>query len=120
MTKDVQAYLVTALWASVDDDGTPFDANYGTEAFAPDALATAAEDIERFRILAGEHYALAQEYTGYDDARFMCDLWLTQNRHGAGFWDGYYGHYGDALTRAAELVGERVIYLGDDNALHLY
>jgi hypothetical protein len=33
------------------------------------------------------------------------DLWLTQARHGAGFWDRGYGETGDKLTEAAHLFG---------------
>ena len=118
IAKDVAAYLGTALWSSTGDDERPLDATYGVYDFAPEALIDAANDIARFRHLAGDVYDLAQEYTGYDDARFMHDLWLTQNGHGAGFWDGDYGPYGDALTRAAK-VGESGIYVGDDGKLYL-
>lgn len=115
---DVAAYLGTALWSSTGDDDRPLDATYSVEDFAPEALIDATNDIARFRHLAGDVYALAQEYTGYDDARFMHDLWLTQNGHGAGFWDGDYGPYGDALTRASK-VGTSDVYVGDDNLLYI-
>jgi hypothetical protein len=115
---DVAAYLGTALWSSTGDDDRPLDATYSVEDFAPEALIDAANDIARFRHLAGDVYALAQEYTGYDDARFMHDLWLTQNGHGAGFWDGDYGPYGDALTRASK-VGTSDVYVGDDGLLYI-
>jgi hypothetical protein len=115
---DVRAYLATALWSSSDDDGNNLDAMHTLEDFAPESLAIAAEHVASFRHLAGNVYALAQEYTGYDDSRFMHDLWLTQNGHGAGFWDGDYGPYGDALTKAAK-VGETDVYRGDDGLLYL-
>lgn len=115
---DVRAYLITALWSSSDDDGTPFDDTHYLEDFAPESLTIAAEHIQSFRHLSGDVYTLARGYTGYDDARFMHDLWLTQNGHGAGFWCGDYGPYGDALTKAA-MVGETSVYRGDDGLLYL-
>lgn len=116
---DVAAYLGTALWSSTGDDDRPLDATYSVYDFAPAALTDAADLIRRFRWLAGEVYGLAQEYTGYDDARFMHDLWLTQAHHGAGFWESDYGPHGQALTRAAHKMGESDIYVGDDGFLYL-
>lgn len=34
------------------------------------------------------------------------DLWLTQNRHGAGFWDRGLGKLGEQLTEIAHWFGE--------------
>lgn len=43
------------------------------------------------------------------------DLWLTRNRHGAGFWDGALpGDLGKRLTDAAHVYGPVDLYLGDD------
>ena len=112
---DVAAYLATALWSSTGDDERPLDATYSVYDFAPEAIEEAATIIERFRFLAGNVYQLAQEYTGYDDGHFMHDLWLTQQGHGAGFWDGDYGPYGDALSRAAERLYLTPVAGGDGN-----
>ncbi len=41
------------------------------------------------------------------EAQIGHDLWLTRNRHGAGFWDGDYpDDLGQALTDAAHAMGE--------------
>ena len=119
ISRDVRALLATALWSSTDDDGTFLDAAYSVESFAPAALEDAADMVRRFRSLAGDVYNLAQEHTGYDDAHFMHDLWLTLAGHGAGFWDGDYGPYGDALTGAARRLVEPSIYVGDDGLLYI-
>ena len=116
--RDAQAYLATALWSSTDDDGNPMDREYSVSDFAPEVFEEVAAIIERFRFLAGNVYQLAQEHTGYDDSRFMHDLWLTQQGHGAGFWDGDYGPYGDGLSRAAERL-HLSPYVGDDGNLYL-
>ena len=117
--ENVAAYLATALWSSTDDNGEPMDHSYSETDFAPAALVDAADLIRRFRWLAGDVYDLAQEYTGYDDAHMMHDLWLTQAGHGAGFWESDYGPHGQALTRAAKKMGESEVYVGDDGLLYL-
>lgn len=47
------------------------------------------------------------------------DLWLTRNRHGAGFWDRGHGQVGDKLTELARAEGERYAYEGDDGRLYI-
>ena len=37
-----------------------------------------------------------------DKAQIGHDFWLTRNGHGAGFWDGDYGDYGDAITQVVK------------------
>jgi DNA-binding CsgD family transcriptional regulator len=46
------------------------------------------------------------------------DFWLTRNREGAGFWDGFWGEDGDALTDIAHEFGEVDVFVGDDGLLH--
>lgn len=46
------------------------------------------------------------------------DFWLTRNREGAGFWDGFWGEDGDALTELAHEFPEADVYVGDDNLLY--
>lgn len=45
------------------------------------------------------------------------DLWLTQNRHGAGFWDRGLGADGDVLTQRAHPYGEMNVMPLDDGTL---
>jgi len=42
------------------------------------------------------------------------DLFLTQNRHGAGFWDGGWKH-GGVLTSAAHTMGSQDVWYDADN-----
>lgn len=110
-------YIICALWSSNDGD-QPLDANYGPEDLAPatrDQLAELCATFER------DNYVLlaeAMEATGKDMRSVWHDLWLTQNGHGAGFWDGGWPGYGDALTAAAKRMGEVDLYAGDDGKLY--
>lgn len=45
---------------------------------------------------------------------FGHDLWLTQNHHGAGFWDRGLKELGQRLTDAAHAEGSVDLYLSDD------
>jgi hypothetical protein len=110
------AYLRTALWAETDDAGEPLDAGYTAADFAADARAEALGTAARFlaALDGGQRAAVAAapERAGHD-------LWLTQGRHGAGFWDGAWGDQGDALTEIAQGLGEPGVYVDDDGALAL-
>jgi hypothetical protein len=49
------------------------------------------------------------------------DIWLTRNRHGAGFWDRKeYAEngLGERLTKAAASLGDCEVYCGDDGLLY--
>lgn len=47
------------------------------------------------------------------------DLWLTRNRHGAGYWDRGLGEIGRLLTDAAHGVGECDYFaLGEDGFIY--
>ena len=46
------------------------------------------------------------------------DFWLTRNREGAGFWDGFWGEDGDTLTELAHEFPEVDVYVGDDGLLY--
>jgi hypothetical protein len=46
------------------------------------------------------------------------DIWLTRNRHGAGFWDRGYGPIGVGLTEAANALGEDNVWIDQAGELH--
>lgn len=57
-----------------------------------------------------------------DLAQLGHDLWLTRNKHGAGFWDRphIYGESGaQSLTRYADSFGECWPYVGDDGLIYI-
>lgn len=103
------AYLETALWSIVDQNGDPFDYNYDIDDFSDFAKNKAQTDINEFLIRTLDYQQ------GYDIETFLHDFWLTRNRHGAGFWDGDYGDHGQLLTDIAHEFGELNIYVKDDD-----
>lgn len=106
-------YVKTALWsspayASEDDDRT-FEAHGKTI----DDLTDGARDA----LMADLRGFIVSEWhlvSNMDPEQVAHDLWLTQNRHGAGFWDRGDGERGEALTKAAHVYGEVYLYLSDD------
>lgn len=123
-----RAYLVCALWSSNDEStpegGEPFDANYSLFDFAPEALASAAGDCERFKSYNTANGRLAAYR--FDDERAGHDFWLSRNGHGAGFFDRADHNAPEKQRKAcAELQrdaggwGECSPYLGDDGKIYL-
>lgn len=106
----VRGYLEAALFCATDDDGEPLDrSGFRTTQYDADAVARATEDVRRFLSIPGVGDIVAR----YDDDDIGRDLYLTANRHGAGFWDGDYEDAegdGEALTKAAHKLPGRHVY----------
>ena len=111
----LQNYISAALWSSMDDysgaGGNFLDENYGPEDIAPDTLESMRQDV------AGFIEAAAPYDAAWSDEQLGHDIWLTRNRHGAGFWDRGLPH-GDKLTEIANCLGESYLYVGDDGKIH--
>ena len=121
LTQDVitRACIVCALWSTTDDAGNPLDDTYGPDDLAPECTAAFAQHCADF---VTTHVADCQEW----QERFGLEqlghaLWLTAQRHGAGFWDRGAGELGDRLTEAAHTSGfaGADLYVGDDGWLYL-
>lgn len=110
----LSGYLICALWSSMDHQSSePFDSHSPFD-IHPTSLEKARAICTSFLKTISEIYPnISQE-----DSKLGHDLWLTQNRHGAGFWDGDYSDHGDALTKAAHDLGEVDCYEGDDGLIH--
>lgn len=106
------AYVECAFWATVDDDGVPFDAL--SIDLAPGIAEQLGVDCEDFY---SAHFATWRD-AGMDDAQAGHDFWLTRNGHGAGFWDRGIGEAGDALTAASKAYGTCDLYMGDDGMIY--
>lgn len=111
------AYIECALWSTTDnaDDsgGEPLDKNYTPADIVPEALAKMRADVEKFATEQAEALSVGEP------SRSGHDLWLTRNRHGAGFWDGDWPKpQADILTKAAYAMGEVNLY-ADDGKLYL-
>ena len=120
MTDFLNAYLVTALWSSIDDKENPFDDNYSIDDFSEKALKQADKDCDLFLEKVRELSLLDKIYIGLlDETDIAHDFWLTRQGHGAGFWDGDYpDEIGDKLTEIANDFRELYIYVGDDGKLY--
>ena len=112
----INAYLECALWSSVDmDTDEQLDKNYTVSDFETDSLNKLKKHAIDFFTNNIDLINKAENYS-YEQAGH--DLWLTENGHGAGFWDRGLYDIGEKLT---ELAGYHVtdIYVGDDNKLYI-
>lgn len=114
-----RAYLEAALWSSTisdsDDirDSDPFDRHFSIADFPPAALL-------RLQVVALAFFQRAAVWidaepeprcSGSRWSKAGHDFWLTQNGHGAGFWDGDWPVYGDRLTKLSKTAGELSLYV---------
>lgn len=118
-----EQYIDTALWASIDDEGQPLDANYDVPDLSPECKAKMEADCQSFQ----QHHAkllekaYATELPGtahYSDGAAGHDFFLSRNGHGAGFWDRGLGKVGDELHTAAKAYSSFDLYVGDDGKIH--
>ena len=123
----LRPYFETALWSSSDDSddsgGEPLDRNYQNSDFTKEGLITLIEIAQKFendsQVIRAVSYGEDVFDMGWDQAAH--DLWLTQNGHGAGFWDGDWPEPSAAtLTRKAHDLGEVNIYVGDNGRLYVF
>jgi hypothetical protein len=120
-------YMITALWASNDESndsgGDPMDRNYDPDDIAEESRRRMRAQVEYF-VRENWHFLKdidPQPREGTPGERVGHDLWLTKERHGAGFWDGDYEEPAASfLTRFAEKMGETPLLAGDDGQIHLY
>lgn len=116
MNQYTEYYFNTALWSSVDENGSPLDDKYSLTDLAPETIERAEKDIDAF-IATIEKQGL--DTSDHKVSQLMHDFWLTRNGHGAGFWDGDYEEsLGEALTKLSETFGEIDLYVGDDSLLY--
>lgn len=101
-----KSYIETALWASSDinndenDDSSLENQNYLIDDFNSESLSKLKKDCESFFQSNFEMIKDVLERAGHD-------FFLTQNRHGAGFWDGDWSkEIGDKLTKESHDYGE--------------
>ena len=125
-----QAFLITLLWSSSDDEGEPLDRKYSiSDIDDPDnaidrVLCQFKSMVEADPVLISLENIT--ELTGNDYDRIAHDLCLTINRHGAGFWDGDYspdgivsGIIGDRLTEISHYFTEIGLYANNSDRLSI-
>lgn len=80
------------------------------------SLIKAYTDIKKFLASAGDSVIEAITYNGLEQLGH--DIWLTRNRHGAGFFDhSYDDDVEKQLTSSAQSLGEVDLYINDDYQL---
>jgi hypothetical protein len=105
------AYVETALWSSLTDEGQPMDEQYSISDIDRETLQQMREDVNSF---------VDTNWTDLEKlhpANAGKDFWLTRNGHGAGFWDKF-NEAGDRLSVTAHLYGSIDLYIGDDEKIH--
>jgi hypothetical protein len=115
------AYLQTALWAEVDDNGDPWDSNYSEEDIAPESKTQMKQEFDEFMKRAQPLLQELEEAEGrLDLAQIAHDFWLTRNRHGAGFWEtsDYPEQIGTKLTDLSHKFPEVYFWLAEDGKIH--
>ena len=112
------AYVECAIWASTDDDGEPLD-SYSDE-LAPETIKAMRDDCASFLLVARRDLREACRHYPYSMTQAGHDLWLTRNRHGAGFWDRGLDEVGDRLSDIAKHEGSRDLYVGDDGRIYQF
>ena len=123
-----RAYMVAALWSSVDDDGEPLDKDRDVDDIDRATFGRMIRDCRAFQKKAradlrgnSDEYAHLKDRNdlrAISDEKAGHDFWLTRNGHGVGFWDRGLGARGDRLSKIAETFGGFDLYVGDDGKIH--
>ena len=110
----VKEYKIAALWSSTDDEGNPLDADYELSDIAEPTARKMRDNVAKF--LTENEKDI--EESGLDEGQLGHSLWLTQNRHGAGFFDfSMNDEVEDRLTKSAQDLKEMDLYVGDDGKI---
>jgi len=116
----LDGYLGCALWSSWDSYTERPLVELGEEAMADETFDGMACDVWRFLATCWgdvwEDFEI--DLSGIEPEQLGHDLWLTRNRHGAGFWDRGLGEIGDKLTELAHSYGGVTLYIGDDGKIY--
>ena len=112
----IEAYIESALWCGVStgEDGE-VEYDFTADDLAPDSLASMRADVLSFLSLLEEEEVPVDAET---PAQMGHDLWLTQQGHGAGFWDRGLGEVGEQLTKWAHSLGHVDLIAGDDGLVY--
>ena len=107
----LDSYADTMMWCVPDESG-----ECSADELDNDLWHEAAENVAEFLLAAGSDdiEEWASVFGPWDVGH--C-LWLTSDRHGAGFWDRGAGGLGDRLTDIAHNF-QIYVYAGDDGTLY--
>ncbi len=112
-----QAFIDCLIWSSIDEECQPLDYTYSIDDVDPESVTAVYSHIvtiyESYTNIIDQYLEL-QTNPEYDISElFGHDMVLTQNGHGAGFWDRGLGELGELLTAMASNEGEAYIYVND-------
>lgn len=110
----VRAYLECAEWSGLEDSHRePLELSIAPR-WSRLSEARAALVCAEFEEKFGGDIGTLWEMAGRD-------LWLTRNRHGAGFWDGGWSEpYASQMTKWARSQGEAYVWFdAETETLHL-
>jgi hypothetical protein len=99
-------YISCALWVTFDEPN-----ELTADNLSEVSKARAVIDVESF---VNKMWDKIQDIPA---SQLGHDLFLTRNRHGAGFWDRGLGEIGDELTEVAKGMGEIDVYLDEEYPL---
>lgn len=117
MQESTRAYLATALWSSLDENGEPLDSQYNVWNVSEHTVKQSVIDIQGFLELCN-HRDIRWWEDIHDLNRLLHYFWLTRNGHGAGFWDESWSIWGNKLTEIAHMFPEVDLYVGDDGEIY--
>jgi len=112
-------YAHCALWTSDDDTGTTLDSNYDLDDIDSDSTSKMMATCAKFITDNKETLEELKETYNVSDDGIGHDIWLTQNGHGAGFWDRGYDSLGEKLTDYCRTMVECNMYIGGDNKVYV-
>lgn len=96
-------------------DSKSFD-NFTSEDIDVNSKIEAYNDIKKFIQSSGDK-AIEEAISENGLDRLGMDIWLTRNRHGAGFFDRGYKNQ-NILEKSALDLGEKYLVIGDDGLLY--
>lgn len=113
-----KSYMVTALWSSTDQtNDEPFDYRYTIQNISAHSMHDMLQTCEKF--IDAAYMQLGELIYEIPASQMGHDFWLSQNHHGAGFWDSTMPkNIGDKLHKISQNFPEAMIFLGDDGNLH--
>lgn len=106
-------YLAAALFTAPEEVIPPCPGEFDRGTHVPMCSAEMREEARK--VCAAFYTANAADLSTYDADDAGMDLWYTINRHGVGFWEADHctEEEGERLTRAAQRLPERNVYIND-------
>jgi hypothetical protein len=113
----VEAYTLCALWASTNFDDKQersfSDCGYSPSDLSDECREKIRKKCEDFLTTYVESRNISITWEDGDYRQAGHDFFLSSNGHGAGFFDGYWGVFGDYLQKSARTYNSDDFYVVD-------